>query len=574
MTTLQTEAPWLASWLAALDGRDAREKTPFVALFPAYNKALELVDAREADLAALKSQLDSLKAILADTSAQLARAQEQGNPDTIKKLADQEAELRTIKDERSELYKTNAGNAQRVLALLDTTKAHEDTIKTLSERGDQLSAINKTLATKLADRDELVKEKDHVIQILRDELSTHQLELVQREEQLRDKEKRVVELEMENKTLLDRWMLLKQKEAAQMNEANDHQQQQTDSMNAWHASTSHVSARPKRAVPALRATSQHGFSTNCGCPQDLAIVPSTARTMYNKTSHDSDINCIRMNRDGSLFATGASDKKVIIYDAKSCTPKTALTGSLQAIMAVAFNSAGDCVLGTSNDNSVKIWSLATSRIRHTLTGHIGKVYAARFTDSNGVVSGSHDRTIKIWDLNKGYCVKTIFTLSSCNDLALLDGDGMVIASGHLDNNLRLWDTRSGNLIREVSGIHFGQITSVEVSPDLSQMLTTSRDNTLKLMDLRTYRTVATFADDGYRAGMNWTQSCFSPDGAYVASGSADGSIFFWEALTGRTAAVLRDQHKSAVCGVAWSPLGGNTVVSASDKDKCIVQWGS
>ena len=41
--------------------------------------------------------------------------------------------------------------------------------------------------------------------------------------------------------------------------------------------------------------------------------------------------------------------------------------------------------------------------------------------------------------------KTIFTLSSCNDLANVDADGSTLVSGHLDNNLRMWDTRTGIL---------------------------------------------------------------------------------------------------------------------------------
>lgn len=54
----------------------------------------------------------------------------------------------------------------------------------------------------------------------------------------------------------------------------------------------------------------------------------------------------------------------------------------------------------------------------------------------------------------------MFTFASVNDVCLLDFDGSTIASGHLDNNLRFWDARSGNCIKEVTGIHLGQITSV------------------------------------------------------------------------------------------------------------------
>nr|KAJ3419570.1 hypothetical protein HK105_006796 [Polyrhizophydium stewartii] len=336
-------------------------------------------------------------------------------------------------------------------------------------------------------------------------------------------------------------MALKQKEIAQMNEANEFVEA---------ALKTKASAKKRESFfPLFRS----GASSPSGEPADESRRQSAANratlptTLAKKTAspappvlltaHDLEINCIAIRRDGSMIATGSNDKKLILHDAKTCAQKAVLTGSLQAVMSVSFNSTGDFVIGTSNDNSAKIWSVATSRLKHTLTGHIGRVYSARFSDSNGVVTGSHDRTIKIWDLNKGYCIKTIFTLSSCNDLALLGGEGAVIASGHLDNNLRIWDARSGNIIREVTGIHFGQITSVEVSPR-----------------------------------MNWTKSTFSPDGEYVTSGSADGAVVFWDVATGAVVQSLRE-HKAAVCGVVWNPLGGSAVYSASDRDRCIVQWG-
>lgn len=48
----------------------------------------------------------------------------------------------------------------------------------------------------------------------------------------------------------------------------------------------------------------------------------------------------------------------------------------------------------------------------------------------------------------------------------MDSDGQTLISGHLDNNVRLWDARTGTAIKELTGIHSGQITSVSMSPGM------------------------------------------------------------------------------------------------------------
>jgi autophagy-related protein 16-1 len=64
-------------------------------------------------------------------------------------------------------------------------------------------------------------------------------------------------------------------------------------------------------------------------------------------------------------------------------------------MSIDFNSTGDSILASSNDNSIKIYDIDTKRSKLTLTGHSSKVYSAKFCLLDTVVSGSHDRTIKV-----------------------------------------------------------------------------------------------------------------------------------------------------------------------------------
>ncbi len=77
------------------------------------------------------------------------------------------------------------------------------------------------------------------------------------------------------------------------------------------------------------------------------------------------------------------------------------------------------------------------------------------------VSSGTDRTIKVWDLNKGYCLRTIMCHSSCNSVRCTR-DEHLICSGHFDGTLRFWDIRSGKMANEVTGLHTQQICSVQI----------------------------------------------------------------------------------------------------------------
>lgn len=89
----------------------------------------------------------------------------------------------------------------------------------------------------------------------------------------------------------------------------------------------------------------------------------------------------------------------------AASPKGLLFGAMQAIMSVDFDIHDQNVVGACNDNAVYVWSVSSHRLLHTFTGHSSKVFSARFCNSlsQRIVSGSHDRTIKIWDLVKDYC---------------------------------------------------------------------------------------------------------------------------------------------------------------------------
>ena len=76
---------------------------------------------------------------------------------------------------------------------------------------------------------------------------------------------------------------------------------------------------------------------------------------------------------------------------------------------------GQRAVSASEDNSMKVWDLASGRAVRTLEGHSGGVWGVAVTpDGQRAVSASSDNTLKVWDLETGAPLATF----TCDGAAL------------------------------------------------------------------------------------------------------------------------------------------------------------
>uniref|UniRef100_A0A8D1HT19 Autophagy-related protein 16-1 n=1 Tax=Sus scrofa TaxID=9823 RepID=A0A8D1HT19_PIG len=304
-----------------------------------------------------------------------------------------------------------------------------------------------------------------------------------------------------------------------------------------HHSSDAARRRSFSSVPAP----QDDVDTHPGSSKEVRV-PVTAVCVFD--AHDGEVNAVQFSPGSRLLATGGMDRRVKLWEV----------------------FGGSYLLAASNDFASRIWTVDDYRLRHTLTGHSGKVLSAKFLlDNARIVSGSHDRTLKLWDLRSKVCIKTVFAGSSCNDIVCTE---QCVMSGHFDKKIRFWDIRSESIVREMELL--GKITALDLNPERTELLSCSRDDLLKIIDLRINAVRQTFSAPGFKCGSDWTRVVFSPDGSYVAAGSAEGSLYVWSVLSGKVEKVLSKHHSSPINAVAWSPSGAH--VASVDKGSKAVLW--
>jgi autophagy-related protein 16 len=274
-------------------------------------------------------------------------------------------------------------------------------------------------------------------------------------------------------------------------------------------------------------------------------------------------------RDNYL-ATGGQDRKVKIWkitDGASCPLGDALQGSNNYITSIDVES--DVILASSVDFATRVWSLKTHRLNLTLTGHGHKVNSAKFLGiSNKIASGAADRTIKLWDLNRGACIRTFFAGSTCHDLVY---GNYVIISAHFDKKIRGWDLSRTDEKDATWMVPLGdKVMALDISTDKTKVVCCLSDNTIKCVDLRTLEVLQTYSDERFKTGEGFCRVCFSCDDQFKSCGSSDGSFFIWDVNTAKVEKVLKG-HNNKVTATSWSP-DGKRMVSIEHKNRRVSIW--
>ncbi|KZV67661.1 WD40 repeat-like protein [Peniophora sp. CONT] len=212
---------------------------------------------------------------------------------------------------------------------------------------------------------------------------------------------------------------------------------------------------------------------------------------------------------------------------------------------------------------------ASDRTVQVLTGHLDIVYSVAFSpDGTRIISGSHDRTIRIWDAETGQMMgKPLEGHTDFVRSVAFSPDGTRIASGSEDETVRIWDAETGQAVGNPLEGHTAGVCAVAFSPVGTRIVSGSRDGRIQIWDAKAEQAVGTPLE-GHTADV--LSVAFSPDGNHIASGSYDDPIRIWDAKTGSAVGAPLTGHTDTVYFTVFSP-DSKHIVSGAD-DRTILIW--
>lgn len=172
--------------------------------------------------------------------------------------------------------------------------------------------------------------------------------------------------------------------------------------------------------------------------QDLTIKRwgADGNAVYTRKAHDKDINALDVSKDDKYFATGSQDRLAKVFSAENGECIGVLRGHRRGVWSVRFSPGNQLVSG-SGDKTVRLWSLHDFTCQRTFEGHLNSVLKV-LAAPEYVASAGGDGLVKIWDKQSSECTATldghvdkVWALARGKDGSIISGGG--------DGAVKIWE---------------------------------------------------------------------------------------------------------------------------------------
>ncbi|TWT29590.1 Serine/threonine-protein kinase PknD [Posidoniimonas corsicana] len=300
------------------------------------------------------------------------------------------------------------------------------------------------------------------------------------------------------------------------------------------------------------------------------------------SGHAEEVTAAAFSLDGALAATG--DNRGVIrlwsFDGEQWRPSHVMQGHSRTITALRF--AGDRLISASGDNTCGQWDPATGQEDRRLVLKHPDWVSSLDVSSDGrlAVTSCEDGLARVWRLADASLLAEhagpLQPVAESNQrprrkaythVSFSPAADQVLLTLPADRAALAWRWREGGDPRPAlaAGQRPKQLWVAEFAGSADRVLTIG-GNDAQLWDARQPQPVVSFSPHGAVSSAS-----LSPDGRLAATGSWDNSVKLWDTQTGRSVRKLEGAHQGYVNSVMFSPISDDELLTASD-DGTAVLW--
>ncbi|XP_039288644.1 pleiotropic regulator 1-like isoform X1 [Nilaparvata lugens] len=278
------------------------------------------------------------------------------------------------------------------------------------------------------------------------------------------------------------------------------------------------------------------------------------------------VRCVAVEPGNEWFATGSADRVIKIWELATGKLKVSLTGHISSVRGLAVSSRHPYLFSCGEDRQVKCWDLEYNKVIRHYHGHLSAVYTLTLHPTIDVlITAGRDSTARVWDMRTKANVHTLTGHTNTVASVISQAAEPQIITGSHDCTIRLWDLAAGKSMATLTN-HKKSVRSVIFHPTLYMFASASPDN-IKQWKCPEGKFIQNLA--GHNAIVNCL--AVNPEGVLV-SGADNGTLHCWDWRTGynfqRLQAPVQPgsmDSESGIFSMTFDQSGSRLITTEADK---------
>lgn len=216
---------------------------------------------------------------------------------------------------------------------------------------------------------------------------------------------------------------------------------------------------------------------------------------------DDSVLCLAVSPDGKRIAAGGCDRTVRVWEYPTGKLEQSIENHADWVMGVAFAADNKHLLTCSRDKTAKVWDLAAKESVLTFPDHQSPVFGVAVkADSKVGFSVGSDKQVRMWNaVGEGKQIKVIGNHSDDVLKLIQHPKDPILVTGSADKTVKVWNADTGATVKTLSGLT-DHVFALAISPDGKQVAAGAYDGEVRVWTVADGNVAKAFnASPGYVA---------------------------------------------------------------------------